>query len=156
MNRLSTRLCLLWRSGHGANFHGLRNSLQFNHSHDAAKPRGKTPSPADCKTPGATSSTTTHTAVTKYATGHLYTLNLRSHAMSHLPASVPPGVVALLYKVRWDVEKAFDEFKYKLVETKAWTSSANAKTVQARMLFLTHNLMTLMEQTIGRHRKRHL
>lgn len=70
------------------------------------------------------------------------------HYLTNLPASVPPGVVALLYKVRWDVEKVFDEFKNKLVETKAWASSANAKTVQARMLCLTHNLMTLMEQKI--------
>jgi hypothetical protein len=70
------------------------------------------------------------------------------HYLTNLPASVPPGVVALLYKLRWDVEKVFDEFKNKLMETKAWASSANAKTVQARMLCLTHNLMTLMEQTI--------
>lgn len=72
------------------------------------------------------------------------------HYLTNLPASVPPGVVALLYKVRWDVEKVFDEFKNKLVETKAWASSANAKTVQARMLCLTHNLMTLMEHHIGK------
>lgn len=70
------------------------------------------------------------------------------HYLTNLPASVPPGVVALLYKLRWDVEKVFDEFKNKLMETKAWASSAIAKTVQARMLCLTHNLMTLMEQTI--------
>jgi hypothetical protein len=70
------------------------------------------------------------------------------HYLTNLPASVPPAVVALLYKVRWDVEKVFDEFKNKLVETKAWASSATAKTVQARLLCLTHNLMALMEQTI--------
>jgi hypothetical protein len=133
-------------------------------SHDVAKPRGMTPPPADSNAPSAS---TTRAAVTKYATGHLYTLDLRTHAMSHLtvadpgtgivyhyitnlPVSVAPGVVALLYKVRWDVEKVFDEFKNKLVETKAWASSANAKAVQARMLCLTHNLMTLMEQTIER------
>lgn len=75
-------------------------------------------------------------------TGNIY------HYLTNLPASVPPGVVALLYKARWDVEKVFDEFKNKLVETKAWASSATAKTVQARLLCLTHNLMTLMEQTI--------
>lgn len=72
------------------------------------------------------------------------------HYLTNYPASVPPGVVALLYKIRWDVEKVFDEFKNKLMETKAWASSAIAKTVQARMLCLTHNLTTLMEQTIGK------
>jgi hypothetical protein len=48
-------------------------------SHDKAKPRN---------TPGAKSAksadTTTRVATTKYATGHLYTLDLRSHAMNHL------------------------------------------------------------------------
>lgn len=72
----------------------------------------------------------------------------RFHYITNLPASVPPGLVALLYKVRWDLEKVFDEFKNKLAETKSWASSANAKTVQARMLCLTHNLMTLMEQVV--------
>lgn len=70
------------------------------------------------------------------------------HYLTNLPTSVPPGVVALLYKLRWDVEKVFDEFKNKLMETKAWASSPTAKTVQARMLCLARNLMTLMEQTI--------
>jgi hypothetical protein len=50
--------------------------------------------------------------------------------------------------MRWDVEKVFDEFKNKLGETKSWASTANAKTCQARLLCLTHNLMTLMEEQI--------
>ena len=70
--------------------------------------------------------------------------------LTNLPASIPPGIVALLYKSRWDVEKVFDEFKNKLGETKSWASTANAKTCQARLLCLTHNLMTLMEERIFR------
>lgn len=70
------------------------------------------------------------------------------HYLTNLPASVPPGLIALLYKSRWDIEKVFDEFKNKLCETKAWASSATAKTQQARLLCLTHNLMTLMEEEI--------
>ena len=77
-------------------------------------------------------------------TGTLYTY------LTNLPVSVPPGIVALLYKSRWDVEKVFDEFKNKLGETKSWASTANAKTCQARLLCLTHNLMTLMEEQIFR------
>jgi hypothetical protein len=77
--------------------------------------------------------------------------------LSNLPPSIPPGIVALLYKTRWDVEKVFDEFKNKLGETKSWASTANAKTCQARLLCLTHNLMTLMEEQIftkaGLHNK---
>jgi hypothetical protein len=65
--------------------------------------------------------------------------------LANLPPSIPPGIVALLYKTRWDVEKVFDEFKNKLGETKSWASTANAKPCQARLLCLTHNLMTLME-----------
>jgi hypothetical protein len=68
--------------------------------------------------------------------------------LTNLPASVPPGLVAKLYKSRWDIEKVFDEFKNKLEETKAWASSATAKTNQARLLCLTHNLMTLFEEEI--------
>ena len=70
--------------------------------------------------------------------------------LTNLPSSIPPGIVALLYKCRWDVEKVFDEFKNKLGETKSWASTANAKTCQARLLCLTHNLMTLMEEKIFR------
>jgi hypothetical protein len=70
--------------------------------------------------------------------------------LTNLALSVPPGIVALLYKSRWDVEKVFDEFKNKLGETKSWASTANAKTCQARLLCLTHNLMTLMEEQLFR------
>jgi Transposase DDE domain len=70
--------------------------------------------------------------------------------LTNLPPSIPAGIVALLYKCRWDVEKVFDEFKNKLGEIKSWASTANAKTCQARLLCLTHNLMTLMEDHIDR------
>ncbi len=60
--------------------------------------------------------------------------------LTNLPVSIPPGIVALLYKSRWDVEKVFDEFKNKLGEIKSWASTANAKTCQTRLLCLTHNL----------------
>jgi hypothetical protein len=70
--------------------------------------------------------------------------------LTNLPTRVPPGIVVLLYKSRWDVEKVFDEFKNKLGEVKSWASSANAKTCQACLLCLTHNLMTLMEEKIFR------
>jgi len=68
--------------------------------------------------------------------------------ITNLPPGISPGIVALLYKARWDVEKVFDEFKNKLGESKSWASTATAKTNQARLLCLTHNLMTLMEENI--------
>jgi hypothetical protein len=47
-------------------------------THDKAKPRGSTTQPSD---PNEAS---TRQTTSKYATGHIYTINLRSHAMSHL------------------------------------------------------------------------
>ena len=55
-----------------------------------------------------------------------------------------PGLVAYLYKCRWDIEKVFDELKNKLLETKA-AKSPTAKSNQAQLLCLTHNLLTLFE-----------
>ena len=34
--------------------------------------------------------------------------------------TLPPGLIALLYKLRWDVEKVFDEAKNKLEQQQAW------------------------------------
>ena len=51
--------------------------------------------------------------------------------------TLAPGILALIYKQRWDEEKVFDEFKSKLVEKKAWGSSPTAKSTQALFLCLT-------------------
>lgn len=59
---------------------------------------------------------------------------------------LPPGIIAHLYKMRWDIEKVFDELKNKLGETKAWASSLTAKSMQAQFLCLAHNLLTIYEQ----------
>ena len=59
--------------------------------------------------------------------------------------TLPAGLLAQIYRMRWDVEKVFDEFKNSLNEQKAWATSENAKTMQANFLCLTHNLMLIME-----------
>ncbi|MHB1310037.1 MAG: transposase [Limisphaerales bacterium] len=41
---------------------------------------------------------------------------------------VPPGVLAELYRRRWELEKVFDEVKNKLREQKAWASSQEVRT----------------------------
>jgi hypothetical protein len=65
---------------------------------------------------------------------------------------LPPGVLAELYRRRWDVEKVFDELKNKLGEKKAWATSSAAKQTQAHLLTITHNLLLLYEQALaGRH-----
>jgi hypothetical protein len=83
---------------------------------------------------------------------------LRGEEFSFLTSecTLPPGVIAHLYRLRWEIEKTFDELKNKLGETKAWASSANAKTMQAHFLCLAHNLMILCEAELARvHGVRH-
>jgi hypothetical protein len=59
-----------------------------------------------------------------------------------------PGILAELYHRRWEVEKVFDEIKNKLGQQKAWASSLAAKTVQAQMIALTHNLLLRYEHAL--------
>jgi len=62
--------------------------------------------------------------------------------------TLPPGLLAFIYKKRWDIEKVFDQFKNKLMENKAWAKSANGKCVQAKFMALTHNLALMLERKI--------
>lgn len=59
--------------------------------------------------------------------------------------TIRPGLIAFLYKLRWDVEKVFDQLKNKLGELKAWASSLVAKSAQAQFICLLHNLLLLVE-----------
>lgn len=59
-----------------------------------------------------------------------------------------PGMVAFLYKLRWDVEKVFDQLKNKLHEQKAWASSVEAKSAQAQLICLLHNLLLIVEEKL--------
>jgi hypothetical protein len=58
------------------------------------------------------------------------------------------GLLAQIYRLRWDLEKVFDQFKNNLHEQKAWASSENAKNMQAQFLCIAHNLMLLMEHEL--------
>ncbi|MDF1816920.1 MAG: transposase [Verrucomicrobiales bacterium] len=62
--------------------------------------------------------------------------------------TLPPGIICLLYKHRWDIEKIYDEFKNKLMEKKSWGSGDGSKTANALFLCLTHNLLLLIEATV--------
>lgn len=64
--------------------------------------------------------------------------------------TLPPGLLALIYKMRWDIEKAFDQAKNKFGEKKSWASSATAKAMQAHFLCLAHNLALLQEHQLAR------
>lgn len=62
--------------------------------------------------------------------------------------TLPPGLIAFLYKLRWDIEKIFDEKKNKLQEKKAWAKTPVARCQQALFLCLAHNLMLLFERCL--------
>lgn len=63
---------------------------------------------------------------------------------------LPAGVIAELYRRRWDVEKVFDEIKNKLGEKKAWGTSLVAKATQGQLVALTHNLLLIYEARLER------
>jgi hypothetical protein len=62
--------------------------------------------------------------------------------------TLPPGFIAFIYKLRWDIEKVFDEFKNKLEQKKAWGKHNESKTQQAHFITLAHNLMLMLESTL--------
>lgn len=61
---------------------------------------------------------------------------------------LPPGVMAKLYRRRWETEKVFDELKNTLGQKKAWGTSLVAKEAQALLIDLTHNLLLAYEQDL--------
>lgn len=63
--------------------------------------------------------------------------------------TLPPGIICLLYKQRWDIEKVFDEFKNKMDEKKSWGSGEESKTAHALFLCLTHNLLLIIEAMLA-------
>ena len=58
--------------------------------------------------------------------------------------TLEPGLLALLYKTRWEIEKVFDETKTKLAEKKSWATTMTAKQMQAHFVAIVHNLLLLM------------
>ena len=63
---------------------------------------------------------------------------------------LPPGLIVLLYKQRWDIEKTFDETENRFEEGKAWATTATAKCIQAQLICLAYNLCLLMEELLQR------
>lgn len=59
--------------------------------------------------------------------------------------TLPPSILVMLYKHRWDIEKVFHQFKSKLEERRSWASSPTAKKAHAIFECLAHNLMLLFE-----------
>lgn len=68
--------------------------------------------------------------------------------ITNLPQTVPPGAVVQLYRMRWDIEKVFDEFKNKFEEKKSWAASKTAKHMQAQFIALAYNLTRLFKRSL--------
>ena len=62
--------------------------------------------------------------------------------------TLAPGIIAFLYKLRWDIEKFFDQSKNKFGEKKGWAKSKSAKRQQALFIAMAHNLCILFERLI--------
>lgn len=62
---------------------------------------------------------------------------------------LPPGVIAELYRRRWEIEKVFDELKNRLSGQRAWGSSLTAKESQGQLLAMAHNLMHIYRSRLG-------
>ena len=63
-----------------------------------------------------------------------------------LPGKINPGTIAMLYYKRWTIEKAFNNSKSNLKETKAWSSDNNALKNQMRLTAMTYNLLRMLEE----------
>jgi len=59
--------------------------------------------------------------------------------------TLEPGLLVLLYKTRWEIEKVFDETKTKLAEKKSWATTDTAKEMQAHFVAIVHNLLLLLQ-----------
>lgn len=57
---------------------------------------------------------------------------------------LPPGVIAHLYRLRWDIEKFFDVCENLLGESRAWGLGPVAAQVQNEFLVLVHNLFLFL------------
>lgn len=81
-------------------------------------------------------------------TYHDLETNVTYEFITNLHHLVPPGAIVQLYRMRWDIEKVFDDFKNKLDETKAWSKSLTGKCMQAQFIVLAYNLLLRMRQHI--------
>ena len=63
-----------------------------------------------------------------------------------LPESINPGTIAMLYYKRWTIEKAFNNSKSNLKETKAWSSDNNSLKNQMRLTAISYNLLRMVEE----------
>lgn len=59
--------------------------------------------------------------------------------------TLSPGALNQCRRLRWNIEKAFDQQEQKLDEPKAWSTSETGKRIQAIAMSIVHNLLRLFE-----------
>jgi hypothetical protein len=59
-----------------------------------------------------------------------------------------PGLIAWLYRLRWDIEKSYDTYKNALFNQKAWATTKNAQCIQAQLTVMFHNLMRYLSEKL--------
>ena len=59
--------------------------------------------------------------------------------------TLSPGALNQCRRLRWNIEKAFDQQERKLDEGKAWTANENGKRIQAIAMSIAHNLLRIFE-----------
>jgi hypothetical protein len=85
-----------------------------------------------------------------YSNAHLRRIRYRDPATNRelvfitTDTGLRPGLVALIYLLRWKIEKAYDVFKNKLRVAKAWSNGATAAMMQGHFMALLHNLLTVL------------
>ena len=57
--------------------------------------------------------------------------------------TLSPGALNQCRRLRWNIEKAFDQQEQKLDERKAWTASETGKRIQAIAMCIAHNLLRI-------------
>jgi hypothetical protein len=71
----------------------------------------------------------------------------RHRFITTLAESMSLGIIAIFYFKRWTIEKAFNNSKSNLKETKAWFSGANSLKNQMRLTAMSYNLMWVFEES---------
>jgi len=64
--------------------------------------------------------------------------------------TLPPGVLNQVRRLRWNIEKTFNQHEHKFDETKAWTANETGKRIQAVAICIAHNLLRLFGAKIER------
>lgn len=66
--------------------------------------------------------------------------------LSCLPDKMPPGVIAELYRRRWQIEKTYDNSKNSLFEQKAWGTSQETHKVQMYAIVSAMNFIRYFQE----------